>query len=252
MNADGTNQQQLTSGGGAHDYPAWSPPLWEEFPRLVVNAGTVAVTVARGVNSLLGLFGRRLPGYRVTKIAYMNPPYTIAVINEDGTNERRIYGYYPGSPGDGVQPAWSPDGTQIAFTHYYLIPGAQTFRVAIMNADGSGVMNIPPGTPVPGPPADANPGWSPDGSTVVFESDRSGNRQVWAMKANGTALVNVTNRSPGDDNSPAWSPDGTQIAFVSDRSGTFDIWTMAVNGTGLNNITKGLYGTCGNPAWSSR
>ena len=72
------------------------------------------------------------------------------------------------------------------------------------------------------------------------------------MNANGTGLVNLTNRSTGDDNSPAWSPDGAKIAFGSDRSGHWDIWIMSANGTGLSNITQGLQGhNCSNPAWTA-
>jgi Tol biopolymer transport system component len=256
MNADGTNQQQLSGGppghhSGAHDHPAWSPPLRERFPRLVHRGGQLAEVVVRSVNAVLARFGRRPLGAEVTKIAYMRISnyYTISVINADGTNQRDVWGYYPGPSGDGKEPAWSPDGTKIAFTRQYVNSEPYIERVAVMNADGSGVTMLPPTSPLG--VLDSNPAWSPDGTKIAFQSDRSGNRQVWVMNADGTGLVNLTNRS-GDDNSPAWWPDGTKIAFASDRGGTFGIWTMDADGTGLSNITQGLTGhSCGNPAWST-
>jgi TolB protein len=120
-----------------------------------------------------------------------------------------------------------------------------------MNPDGSAKTIVSP-PPAVFTHADANAAWSPDGSTIAFESDRSGHRQVWAMKANGTSLVNITHCGSGDDNAPAWSPDGTHLAYASDRGGKLDIWTMDLNGPGLTNITTSLAGyACGNPAWSA-
>jgi Tol biopolymer transport system component len=215
------------------------------------------VAVGHAINALLGLVGRqRLPGYWVTKIAYQDPAapvgssvFAIAVINEDGTNQRYIYGI-PAHPGEGAEPAWSPDATKIAFS-IALAPTFVFSRIAVMNPDGSGATTVSSLGPAVSAFSDSNPAWSPDGSTIVFHSGRSGHLQVWAMKTDGTGLVNVTNRPSGADVAPAWSPDGTQIAFVSDRSGARDIWTMDATGIGLNNLTKGLYNVCANPAWSS-
>jgi Tol biopolymer transport system component len=249
MNADGTNQQQLvrTINYEQLSDPAWSPPLWEPYPRLVVKAGTVAVAVARGVKALLALFERRLPGYEVTKIAYANRDFSISVINADGTNPQDFpSGTFWGTP------AWSPDGTKIAVTLVDPNPVGWR-RIAVMNSDGSGSAQLSPLAPAPtNTAADIYPAWSPDGTKIAFQSNRSGTYQVWVMNANGSGLVNLTNRTTGDDNSPTWSPDGTKIAFASDRSGKFDIWTMNENGTGLRNITQGLPGhLCANPAWTA-
>jgi Tol biopolymer transport system component len=252
MHADGNGQQQLTSGSSLdiHDGPAWSP-VFSLFP--VVLGGAINSAILKLFGVLPGPITTRLKlmATKFTKIAYSNN-FQIWVMNVDGTGQHEILGLVsPQQIGDALDPAWSPNGAKIAVTHVYFIPAHYTQRVGVMRANGFALADVPAGTPVPGP-ADANPAWSPDGNTIAFESDRSGNRQVWTMKTNGTGLVNLTHRSTGDDNSPAWSPDGTKLAFASDRSGKWDIWTMNANGSGLSNITQGLPDqACRNPAWSA-
>ena len=58
---------------------------------------------------------------------------------------------------------------------------------------------------------DANPDISPDGSRIVFVSDRTGYGEIWVMDVSGMNAVAVTDlKTPGR---PRWSPDGRHIAF---------------------------------------
>jgi TolB protein len=52
---------------------------------------------------------------------------------------------------------------------------------------------------------DQNPAWSPDGALIAFDSDRSGDRQVYVIRPDGTALREVTT-GPGTHQGPAWRP----------------------------------------------
>ena len=63
------------------------------------------------------------------------------------------------------------------------------------------------------------PTWSPDGRTLAYESNESGNWDVWMTQAGGGPPVNRTVGHGGEDRYPSWSPDGRHIAFWSDREG---------------------------------
>ncbi len=75
------------------------------------------------------------------------------------------------------------------------------------------------------PAEDRAPAWSPNGRTIVFESDRAGNRDLWAMAADGSAIEQLTT-NPGVDAAPAWSPDARRIVFQSERAGGTGLWIL--------------------------
>ena len=84
-----------------------------------------------------------------------------------------------------------------------------------MNADGSGkpvrlTKNVAGW--------EGSPDVSPDGLTIVFASTRDGNWQIYAIKADGSGQIRLTNNAAIDDH-PRWSPDGRKIVFSSDRDG---------------------------------
>ena len=122
----------------------------------------------------------------------------------------------PGSSSGDNQPAWSPDGSRIAFQS-----GSTNQEISVMNADGSGRRQLTD-TPV----AEQNPTWSPDGSRIAFVRKDPANEtatdlEIWTMNADGSELTQLTHTANGvDDTQPAWSPNGSQIAFRSEgRSG---------------------------------
>ncbi len=82
---------------------------------------------------------------------------------------------------------------------------------------------------------DTNPRITPSATvsgegTLVFQSRRDGNYEIYRVQADGTGLTDLTN-DPGNDIHAVWSPDGKQIAFNSDRSGQWDLYVMNSDGS---------------------
>jgi hypothetical protein len=89
---------------------------------------------------------------------------------------------------------------------------------------------------------------------IVFESDRSGSKDVWTMKTDGSDLFQITDQiGGGQATGPALSPDGRKVAFsVADPSNgdNWDIYVINVDGTGLTNLTNHPEFDGWRPAWS--
>lgn len=82
------------------------------------------------------------------------------------------------------------------------------------------------------------PDWSPDGTKIVFTSDRSGDFDLWVMNAEGGS--DLTQLTSGDerDGAPSWSPDGKQIAFGRQEPGReTDIWIVEVETRDVRQVT---------------
>jgi Tol biopolymer transport system component len=156
--------------------------------------------------------------------------WEIYVMNVDGNDQRNLTNTSTNDTG----PAWSPDGSQIAF-----MSGCQlrswdpesTCGIYVMNADGSDPRNLTNNSA-----EDLSPTWSPDGSQIAFASDRDGNSEIYVMNADGSDPRNLTNNSAGDW-TPVWSPDGSQIAFASQRDGNWDIYVMNADGSDPRALT---------------
>ena len=83
---------------------------------------------------------------------------------------------------------------------------------------------------------------------IAFESTRTGNREVFVVREDGSGLANLTNH-PLADGDPAWNAAGDKIVFTSQRDGHTDIWVMSGGGGVIGNMTPGaLTGLA--PAWS--
>jgi TolB protein len=98
-------------------------------------------------------------------------------------------------------PAWSPDGTRIAFASNADGGGYDVF---VMPAHGGPATNL---TNLAGGVVDERPSWSPDGARIAFTSNRVpvDNAEVFVMDADGANPTNLT-RHQATDEFPAWSP----------------------------------------------
>jgi uncharacterized repeat protein (TIGR01451 family) len=122
-------------------------------------------------------------------------------------------------PGIDTMPAWSPDGTKIAWSS----DRAGSFHVYLVDATGGSATQL-----TFGPNNDEHPDWSPDGQTIAFDSDRAGNYDIWTIPSAGGTPFQV-NSNPTVDRRASWSPDGTMLSFDV-NAGTYELWEIPATG----------------------
>lgn len=91
--------------------------------------------------------------------------------------------------------------------------------------------------------------YSPDGSRIAFQSDRSGNWEIWTCNRDGSNAVQLTHFGSGLTGTPRWSPDGRQIAFDSHAGGVSQIYVVAAEGGDPRKVTSHTNGSRV-PSWS--
>ena len=152
-----------------------------------------------------------------------------------------VYLDYPGETGaqkisgDGVQtnPAVSPDGARVAYEYRY--------GIWVMNADGTGQKQVSAASPSTAF-TDSEPAWSPEGDEIVFSRYRSGDRDLWSVRLDGSQERDLTNTPGFSEMDPAWSPTGDEISYTrvgceSPGSGLSCVYKMKTDGTGQVNLT---------------
>ena len=154
----------------------------------------------------------------------------IALIQADGTGLIEL----PEVEGvSNYLPAWSPDGTRIAYVRW---PGEGqgSTDIWVMDADGTNRERVTRNARY-----DNHPAWSPDGTMLVFERGA-----LWVKVLGGGAPKRITNVRSWQ---PSWSPDGSVIAFM--RYGG-DLYTVRPDGTSLTRLTHTPKVFETRPAWS--
>lgn len=132
------------------------------------------------------------------------PQNDLFVVNVNGLAIRRL----TSMPGVEQEPAWSPDGTRIAFSG--TDENGRT-DIWVVNADGTTLVNLTSG--MGEFVAEHAPAWSPDGSSIAFATTVDGILgPVWTMRADGSGRARLAS-DVGHGVNPTWSPDGTRIAF---------------------------------------
>lgn len=124
-------------------------------------------------------------------------------------------------------PAWSPDGSKLAFRSVLPSPVGAYGRIFVVNRDGSGLRQLTPETT--GYTYDDGPSWSPDGTRLVFSRDGG----LFVINADGTGLTSLGVNGMY----PAWSPDGSQIAYHTFVNGILTIFVVGSNGAGARRLT---------------
>jgi Tol biopolymer transport system component len=194
---------------------------------------------------------RRSPALRALgKLAFAAPadnkrPPDIFVINADGTGLANLT---RSEETDDRSPAWSPDGTEIAFGS----DGGEAHArdIYVINVRNRALRNLTKGAG-----ANYDPAWSPDGQKIAFSSERTDpetgeyddHYEIYVRDRDGEVAKLTHNES--DDLEPVWSPDGTMIAFISKRDGNWEIYAMNADGSAQRNLSNNPADD-EQPAWS--
>lgn len=170
MNADGSGQVPITSDAGTDVHPAWSP-----------DGTRIAFASDRAGNNF-DIYSMRADGGDARRLTTTLAPFPLARGN--------------------FHPAWSPDGTRIAFASDRDRSPAINVDVYVMNVDGSGQTRL-----TDDPAFDQTPAWSPDGSAIAFASSRDGGwLNVYTMKPDGSSQTRLTNEVRSHAHDPDWQP----------------------------------------------
>lgn len=262
MDADGSNQVNLTNNPEYDGYPAWSPngKKIAFYSRRYAsgNFKDIYLMDIDGKNQVNLTYTPEYDGYpswspsgrqivfystRETEDTILTTTGEIYVMNADGTNPIRL----TNNEVHDEHPAWSPNGDKIIFVS---IRDNDFSELYVMNADGTNPIRL-----TNNEEPECCPDWSPDGTKIAFASNTSfpeGNFDIYVMDANGGNQINLTNHPADDGNlwtGPAWSPDGKQIAFPSNRAGNWDIYVMNADGTNPVNLTNNAADDS-HPSWS--
>ena len=248
MDPDGSYQQRLIESSGDAYSPDWSP-----------DGKAIVFSSSRGSSSTIritdanGLFEHRVSAadadddFRYTaprwspqgaqggRIAFVgidvdgsDVDTEIWVMDESGGGLARL----SGGSGSKYNPSWSPKGEFVA---YDTVSGEIRVKTGQRPEDETVTLIARDGV-VTNMCVD----WSPDGSEMVFVSDRDGDEEIFIMNSDGSDQRQITENG-AIVGCPDWSPDGLEIMFASDRDGDSEIYTMSVDGSGVRQLTDNSY-----------
>ena len=219
MNPDGTGLKQLTFNTASDTNPSFS-----------ADGSVVVFASNRDGNSEIYLMSP--DGVTQLRVTDNTVPDDSPVVSLEGdiayqslrdgnqeiiVREAGVERNLTNNSAEDYSPAFSPDGSKIAFESYRDGDG----EIYVTDVDGTNLKKLTKNA-VP----DLYPDWSPDGQRIAFTSYRSSNYDISVMNASdGTGRTRLT-RNATSDFAPAWSPNGKKIAFTSRRNGNYDIYAV--------------------------
>ena len=207
MDADGSNQTNLTLERGADTDPVWTPD------------GTQIVFVS-------GRFG----GTR-----------QLMVMNADGSDQQRVSFDF-----EEYNPTFSPDGSTLLFSStFFFTLNIRTFDPDDHPEDVDDLFDINLVPQLYDNRFDEpdrigkgdEPVWSPDGNWIVYIRTSGNNRRIYLLDANSEGATVRDLGVAGLSYDPAWSPDSMHIVYTNSTQGNLDIFTMDLGGRFQANLT---------------
>ena len=224
------------------------PPIPNEI--FSINPDGSDATQLTDLDPSQGMWDHDAPAYSPdgTQIAYARNAscgHELFVMSADGTNPRQLTSF--GCGGWATMPAWSADGSKLAFVAQV---GPGILQLYTIGADGAGLRRLTNGDGYVWKPT-----WAPDGTRIAYtQMDVTGSiAQIAVINADGTnPHLLTTDYDPNfwGNLMPSWSPDGATIAFASDHpDGTRGIDLIAPDGSNRRRLPESvLYAE--SPVWS--
>lgn len=191
-------------------------------------AHRVSDAVYEKLTGIPGAFATRLLYVSVTRNPGGKDFYRLTLSDSDGA--RPIVLLESREPV--LAPAWSPDGTEIAYVSF------ETSRPAIYR------QNLATGareqlTNFKG--LNGSPAWSPDGNSMAMVLSKDGSPDIYVMNLFSKRLTRIT-RHYAIDTEPVWMPDGKSLLFTSDRGGRPQIYRYDLRSGSTERLTyEGAY-----------
>jgi serine/threonine-protein kinase len=241
----GRNPRQMTSDSSeavAHTQPRWSPDgsrlLFRRIEKTkadvaLVDASTRAVTLVTD-DYVLDLDPAWAPDGRAIYFSSARGGglNIWRVPLEAGGSTTGPAEQLTTGAGEDVQPTIAPDGRRLVFA----VRGINSDLWRLPVSPQTGRSTGSPEPMVATTRVESRGAWSPDGRLMAFNSDRSGEMNLWIQDSAG--LVRQITSGAGGDYQPTWFPDGGALVFFSARGGNTDIWRADVGDGALVRLTE--------------
>lgn len=170
-----------------------------------------------------------------TQIAYVstrgtapNRKYELQIADADGHNARTIFS----SSQQLMSPAWSPDGTRLAYVSFE--KGNSAIYVQDVKEGRRFMVSAQSGI-------NSAPAWSPDGRYLALTLSIDGSADIYLMDTRTRRLRRLT-RDSSIDTEACWMPDSKALLFTSDRSNETQVYRVSVRGGKPRRVTyEGAY-----------
>lgn len=253
--AAGDEKPRLLAGDWPDEsHPAWSPDglrvafVSNSYGQPILRVLDVATGMVADIVSVPPRAGSPIPN--ATGPLSWSPDSQIVAFSSPLAGDADLWlattdgsgraGLLVSGPGTQAAPAWSPDGSRLA----YACPGPEgptDLDICIATAEGTEAIHL-----TSGPGQDSDPSWSPDGLRIAYSSRPPCSdtinclvAEIYSVAVDGGQPENLSGATE-DDYGPAWAPNGALIAFTRNH----EIWLMAADGSDQAPLLAGQW-----PAW---